>query len=282
MSCTVRSFDGVGLALERRGPSDGPAVVLLHGGGQTRFSWARTVDVLVASGFQTLCFDMRGHGESGWADNGDYSIAAQASDLAAIVSSLRPQRTALVGASIGGLTVLYHAARSQAAFAALVLIDVALKLRPEGANRLVEFMMLSAKGYSSVLEAATMLSEFYPRRRESPALRQSARHLRQGSDGRYYWHWDQRLFGERGIPAVDDIFQLSNDIQGNISSPTLLIRGGESEIVDDAGARHLRSLIPQLVEHVIPEAGHMVVGDDNDGFAVTLDAFLKKQFLLGS
>lgn len=281
MISTVRSFDGVGLALDHRGPSDGPAVVLLHGGGQTRFSWARTVDILVASGFQTLCFDMRGHGESGWADNGDYSIDAQAGDLAAVVSSLRPQRTALVGASISGLTVLYHAARSQAAFAALVLIDVVLKLRPQGANRLVEFMTLSAKGYSSPLEAATMLSNLYPRRRGPPALRRLARHLRQRADGRYYWHWDQRLMGERGIPAVDGIFQLSNDIQGNISSPTLLIRGGESEIVDDMGASHLGNLIPQLVEHVIPEAGHMVVGDDNDGFAVALCRFLKKQFLLG-
>lgn len=80
---------------------------------------------------------------------------------------------------------------------------------------------------------------------------------------------------------MDGIFRLSNDIQGNISSPTLLIRGGESEIVDDAGAAHLRSLIPQLVEYVIPEAGHMVVGDDNDGFAVVLGEFLEKQFLLG-
>ena len=39
-------------------------VLLLHGGGQTRHSWAGTAGALAGAGFRAITLDSRGHGES--------------------------------------------------------------------------------------------------------------------------------------------------------------------------------------------------------------------------
>src|SRR5271155_132060 len=64
----VTTQDGLVLVGDRRiaNPSSG-VVLLLHGGGQTRHSWARTNERLHAAGWTTVSMDGRGHGESGWA-----------------------------------------------------------------------------------------------------------------------------------------------------------------------------------------------------------------------
>src|SRR5690606_11074549 len=53
---------GLTLAADVGGPPDGPTVVLLHGGGQTRHSWDGTLRVLVGSGWRSWSVDLRGHG----------------------------------------------------------------------------------------------------------------------------------------------------------------------------------------------------------------------------
>ena len=96
---------GVTLAADIDGPWNGPAVALLHGGGQTRHAWKGTERVLAANGFLALTVDLRGHGESGWDLDGDYSIDAFAADVRLLAAEIgRP--LALVGASLGGLAAL--------------------------------------------------------------------------------------------------------------------------------------------------------------------------------
>src|ERR1700757_4378288 len=90
--------DGVTLTADAEGAWSGPAVLLLHGGGQTRQSWGGTSQVLADAGFLALTVDQRGHGESDWAADGNYGISAYARDVRAVASQLgRP--VALVGAS---------------------------------------------------------------------------------------------------------------------------------------------------------------------------------------
>ena len=93
---------GLALAADVAGPEDGTPVVLLHGGGQTRHSWAGTWRVLVDSGYRALSVDLRGHGDSAWPEDGDYSFDAFAEDVVAVAASLRSPPI-LIGASLGGL-----------------------------------------------------------------------------------------------------------------------------------------------------------------------------------
>ena len=86
--------DGVTLTADAEGAWSGPAVLLLHGGGQTRQSWGGTSQVLADAGFLALTVDQRGHGESDWAADGNYGISAYARDVRAVASQLgRPRGT---------------------------------------------------------------------------------------------------------------------------------------------------------------------------------------------
>src|SRR5579864_5021971 len=100
---------GLALVGERWGEAPGRGtVLLLHGGGQTRHSWARTGARLGAAGYVALALDARGHGDSAWDHDGDYSLDAFVADLLAIVATL-PEPPILVGASLGGITALLAA-----------------------------------------------------------------------------------------------------------------------------------------------------------------------------
>ena len=74
-----------------------PLVILQHGGGQTRHSWGTATRDLVAAGYYVANLDARGHGDSDWPPNGDYSLESLSSDLRAVIATLG-STPALVGA----------------------------------------------------------------------------------------------------------------------------------------------------------------------------------------
>src|SRR5581483_11808748 len=124
---------GVRLALHEAGPADGRPVLLLHGGGQTRFAWGGTQAELAERGYRAIAVDLRGHGDSDWAPDGDYSPGRIAGDLLELVEWTGGQ-PALVGASLGGLAALIAAGEHpEAPISALVLVDVTPRVNPPGA-----------------------------------------------------------------------------------------------------------------------------------------------------
>src|ERR1700753_1600897 len=89
----------VELAYDEAGPADGVPVILLHGGGQTRGAWGGALLEGARRGFHMMSVDLRGHGESGWAEDGDYSNSGHLADIRGLVASL-DQDPFIVGASL--------------------------------------------------------------------------------------------------------------------------------------------------------------------------------------
>src|ERR1700680_1885101 len=74
--------DHLELVADVGGDPKAPPVVLLHGGGQTRHSWGGAMRALIAQGYYVINLDARGHGDSNWARDGNYSLDVLAADLA--------------------------------------------------------------------------------------------------------------------------------------------------------------------------------------------------------
>ena len=81
------------------GAPDGPAVLFLHGGGQTRHAWGGTAVLMAAAGWHAISVDLRGHGESAWTEQ--YQRMDFGGDVIEIVKQLGSEPM-LVGASLGG------------------------------------------------------------------------------------------------------------------------------------------------------------------------------------
>lgn len=264
---------GIEIAADAAGRDSAPTVVLGHGGGQTRHSWDRCEIELARAGYHAINYDLRGHGDSDWSPDGDYGIDTRARDLMAVAAQgSRP--LALVGASLGGLTALM-AASLGLAVDALVLVDIVPKMAPAGVAKIRGFMMAHPDGFASIEEAADAISDYYPERPRPKDLSGLNKNLRQRADGRFHWHWDQRMMTDsRADPR--HLLELLDKADWTDWLPTLLVRGMKSDIVDDDGVEDLRRRIPHLEIADIRGAGHMVAGDKNDEFNAAVIDFLKR------
>ena len=139
-SFSAHGVDGVRIVADRLGDPLAPAVVFLHGGGQTRRSWGRAAAAVAERGWQAITVDLRGHGESDWSTDGDYRVTSFAGDVLEVLRHL-PPRPVLVGASLGGFTAMLLAGElAPATTRAVVLVDIVPDMDPSGASRIHSFM----------------------------------------------------------------------------------------------------------------------------------------------
>jgi pimeloyl-ACP methyl ester carboxylesterase len=265
---------GVTLVADAIGPQDGPLVLFLHGGGQTRQSWGRALGEAAQRGYRAVSLDMRGHGESGWSPDGVYDMDRFSDDIRRVIEALG-RNPIIVGASMGGLTGLLVAAVPPPSVAGLVLVDVATRLEPEGTKEIASFMTSAPDGFGSLEEAADAVSAYLPRRPRPKDTSGLMRNLRLRGDGRYHWHWDPaftRLAPDAARRRPDPT--LFEDAARALAVPTLLIRGGRSRVLSHEGADAFLTLVPHAEFVDVAGADHMVAGDANDSFNRAIFAFL--------
>lgn len=256
------------------GDPQSQAVVLLHGGGQTRRAWGSTARALIEAGYYVVSLDLRGHGESDWDVNGDYSLDLQVEDLRAVLRKFTAPPV-VVGASLGGLIALVTVGETPARIASrLILVDVTPMIDPEGEARIIGFMKAHPQGFASVEEAAEAVATYLPHRPRPSSTAGLKRNLRLGDDGRYYWHWDPRLFDRLHASPQQQRLRYEAAAR-NVRIPTLLIRGQHSELVNAENVRHFLELIPTANFVDVAGAHHMVAGDRNDIFSAAVLRFLQ-------
>ena len=266
---------GIALVADSWGDSEAPPVVLLHGGGQTRHAWGGTAETLAREGWHAISVDLRGHGESGWSPDGDYSVDAFVRDVRAWIVGFR-ERPVLVGASLGGISALLAEGEAESSLcAALVLVDIAARIEREGAMRIIAFMQARPDGFANLEEAAEAIATYLPNRRRPRDPSGLARNLRQGPDGRWRWHWDPGFLAPgRGPRPGEEPLRLERAARA-LRVPTLLVRGRLSDLLSESGAQHFLSLVPHARFVDVRDAGHMVAGDRNDRFTEAVVDFLR-------
>lgn len=270
---------GVTVAGDTWGDPNAPVVMLLHGGGQTRHAWKRTGVRLADAGYYAIALDARGHGDSDWAPDGEYSLEVMVADLEAVVTQVgtaRPDRggPVLVGASLGGGVSLAAIGSGVIDASALVLVDIAPQIETEGVQRIRDFMFANPDGFASLEEVADAVASYQPHRQRPSDLSGLAKNVRLGDDGRYRWHWDPAFMA--GPRRLNEGNMALDDMARRVEVPTLLVRGALSDLVSPQGAQHFLELCPHAEYVDVAGAAHMVAGDRNDIFGAAVIEFLER------
>jgi pimeloyl-ACP methyl ester carboxylesterase len=280
LNAIVTRFPAAGLHLTAdvfRGSGRG-VVMLAHGGGQTRHSWAKTGQHLAGRGWTAVSLDLRGHGESDWAEDGDYQTRRFAEDLIAVAAAQDTQPH-LIGASLGGMAGLaVEGTLAPGTFRSLTLVDIVPNSDPVGVSRILGFMGANLQdGFATLEEAADSIAAYLPHRRRPSDLSGLRKNLREGPDGRYRWHWDPKFMtGMRPQPKPGDA-PLVEPRYEEIDIPVHLVRGRMSELVSVDGAQSFLARLRHGAFTDVADAGHMVAGDRNDVFLEAVTAFLDRQ-----
>jgi pimeloyl-ACP methyl ester carboxylesterase len=278
---TTSGVGGTRIVADRLGDPAAPAVVFLHGGGQTRRSWGKAAAAVAERGWQAVTVDLRGHGESDWSEGGDYRLTSFALDIQEVLRHVPPQPV-LVGASLGGFTTMLLAGEVSPGIArAVVLVDIVPNMDESGANRIHNFMADRMKsGFESLDEVADAIAEYNPHRPRPTDLDGLRTNLRRRGD-RWYWHWDPKFISNiASLPPTEvaDVDRLNAAVETILAGgvPMLLVRGQVSDLVSQERADEFLARFSQVEFVDVRGAGHMVAGDRNDVFADAVLDFLNR------
>src|SRR6202047_2984883 len=130
-------------------------ILFLHGGALTAHTWDLCC-LALRDEFHCIALDQRGHGDSDWAPDADYSIAAQREDVRGFVDELGLDRFVLVGMSMGAINALAFAVNYVEKLSALVLICAGPEVRRSGSSRIRDFVNGGAEPASleAIIEGA--------------------------------------------------------------------------------------------------------------------------------
>lgn len=264
---------GVSLRYLDWGSPGRPEVLFLHGGGLTAHSWDVVCDLLRRN-YRCCAIDLRGHGESEWSTDANYTLEAHAADIAATVDGLGLDAPAIVGHSLGGLVALTYAGLPDAGVSRLVLVDTGPRGgRPAGRERLRAFMD-GPEEHATVDEFVERAMAFNPRRSRERLRRSLLHNLRETDRGTWTWKYDRRITEpfRRGDPEQRRRRLLV--AAADLRCPVLVVRGGESEHFQTEDAEATAALFQDGRWATVSGAGHTIQGDRPYDLASLIDEFL--------
>jgi pimeloyl-ACP methyl ester carboxylesterase len=276
---TFRGVDDLALVADEwnrdsAATAERPSILMLHGGGQNRFSWKNTGQILADAGYHVVALDSRGHGDSDRSPTADYSVEALCGDALQVLYQVG-KPAVLIGASMGGLTGILAAHEAGPELVEkLVLVDVVPRFEKDGSARIRDFMASGVEGFETLEEAADAVAAYLPHRTKPRSAEGLKKNLRL-RDGRWYWHWDPAFLTK----PHDDPFARMDKLEQaaiNLEIPILLIRGKLSDVVSDEGVKDFLAKVPNAELTELADAGHTAAGDDNDAFSEVVVQFVDR------
>jgi pimeloyl-ACP methyl ester carboxylesterase len=258
------------------GNPEKPPMVLLHGVGQTCHTWDLFAAAM-AEHFHVMAFDQRGHGDTDWAPDKDYSRQTMVKDVGAFTRELGLDRFFLIGMSMGGANSLSFTGNNPDRVEALVVVDVGPRVESKGVQHIRDFMR-NYREFDTLDEAAEVIHRFNPRR-PLDVIRNftCVYNLKQLANGKWTWKYDTYFSeGHSRINVKQMHDELTKDVK-KIKCPTLVVKGGESDVFSLDGARELQQAIPGSEFALVAKAGHSVMGDNPPGFEIAVRTFYQKK-----
>lgn len=266
------------------GNPDAPPLILQHGGRDHCRSWDWVAEEL-SKDWHVIAADLRGHGDSAWSPDGDYSSSAFVYDFAQFVHMLGHEQVTIIGHSLGGNIVTRFTGLYPEKVRKLVNIEglgpSPKMIAERDARTMSDNLRIwieskrSASGRTPKRYAS--LEDAYSRMKSENGFLSDAqaRHLtihgaNRNEDGTWSWKFDNYL----NVWAPFDIPQ--SDIEAlwaAITCPVMLLYGADSWASNperDGRARHFRNA--RVIEY--ERAGHWLHHDQLDRFLADVKAFL--------
>jgi esterase len=251
-------------------------IVFLHGAALNAHTWD-VVCLMLRQEHHCYALDQRGHGESAWAEDADYSGDAHRGDIEGFVDHLGLDRFVLVGHSMGGFNAFNYAFHHSHRLAALVMVDAGPSMLSKGAPRIADFVTETAE--SDSLEQIMEKAMAFNPRRDPRLLRRSLLHnFRRTPDGKWQRKTDLRIWQSKGSRAQEreNLEERFRRAASRVTCPTLIVQGGLSDVFTTEDAQLLATNFSDGHYAQVGDAGHTVQGDNPRAFAQVLSQFLGK------
>jgi pimeloyl-ACP methyl ester carboxylesterase len=266
------------------GNPDAPPLLLVHGGRDHCRSWDWVADALRES-FHIIAVDLRGHGDSAWAQGSSYAIPDFVYDIEQLVRQEKLAPVNIISHSMGGAISLLYAGTYPETVAKLIAIEGVIwspsdiqkyESKPPQVrigNWVEQLHKLAGRlphRYESIAQATARMQEANPRLSAAQARHLTIHGMHQNEDGTYSWKFDNYIRAQSPIaPTATDIATL----MGRITCPTLLI-GGDQSFVSDPAKNGALAQFPNAKSVILPDAGHWVHHDKLDEFLALTRSFL--------
>jgi pimeloyl-ACP methyl ester carboxylesterase len=243
----------------------GAPILFLHGGALTAHTWD-LVCLALCGKFRCVALDLRGHGDSAWAD--DYTIGSHVADVSAVVAHFGWPQVHLVGMSLGGVVAAHYAGRAGTRVATLTMVDVGPKPDFEATAPMRNFVAqpIGELALDQLVAAAIKASA---RDGYDKLLYRYLHMTRVAPDGRLTWRQDRRRAHDYAhiLGKCDEL----DDLAPNLECRVLIARGGRSRILTDEKVAAFAARFRCAFWITIPDAGHNIQEDNPAALAIAVN-----------
>ncbi|MGE0229294.1 MAG: alpha/beta fold hydrolase [Dehalococcoidia bacterium] len=257
------------------GEPSAPAVVLLHGGNQTAHAWD-LVSLHLSDRYHVYALDQRGHGDSEWVRDQDYSPQTMASDALGFIRQQEIGSPIVMGHSMGGGVTMALAVREPELPRALVFVDTgpAIDAMNEGAQEIRNFITANVE-FDHIEDFVERVQAYDPFRPREHMERTARYNLFRRADGKYVSKSDRVLHNmDRPMPPEGQRPTLAS--VGAIGRPALILRGEHSRVLTRERAQEFADALPQGRWVEVERCGHNVQTQNTPGFLAAVASFLEE------
>lgn len=266
------------------GNPSAPPLLLVHGGRDHCRNWD-WVAAALRHDWHIIAPDLRGHGDSQWSPDGNYSMAGYVYDLAQLIHQQKLAPVTILAHSLGGNISLRYAGIYPENVKKLIAIEglgPSPKIIAERQKKTIDQRMrewieeeraLSGRlprRYASIEDAFKRMQEENKHLSPEQARHLTVQGVNQNEDGTYSWKFDNYV---RAWPPYDMTQADIEHLWSRIACPTLLVYGKESwasNPAEDGRIKHFKNAEVVTFEG----AGHWVHHDRLDDFLAKVRTFL--------
>ena len=263
--------DDINLHYLERGDAGAPAVVMIHG----LTGNAHAFDNLAphfAPKYRVISVDVRGRGDSDWAADGNYSNDAYVADLEGLRQALGLERFSLVGTSMGGRISLTYAGAYPERVERTVLNDIGPEVDPRGGSRIANTTRDAVTSFETIEEVMSWHRENrvgFSAMSDAQQQAAAGHAVKTLPGGGYTWKMDPAVRSDPRRPSPEASWELAR----RISSPVLLVRGGESDLLSPEIARRMVAEMQDCRMVEVPGVGHAPTLMEPEAFGPVMEFF---------